>query len=68
MLPLQWFYTLINAHLYVFKLQAFTMYESHSIVTSAILAVCYYARYYSILHAMIYGDINVCQSCELVTH
>ena len=37
MLPLRWFYTLVNVHLCVLKLEASTMYVSHSIVTSAIL-------------------------------
>ena len=36
MLPLRWFYTLVNAHLCVLKLEASTyIYEPHSIVTSA---------------------------------
>ena len=39
MLPLRWFYTLVNAHLCVLKLQASTyIHEPHSIVTSATLA------------------------------
>ena len=37
MLPLRWFYTLLNAHLCVLKLEVSTIYESHSIVTSATL-------------------------------
>ena len=39
MLPLRWFYTLVNAHLCVLKLEASTyIHEQHSIVTSATLA------------------------------
>ena len=39
MLPLRWFYTLVNAHLCVLKLEASTyIHGQHSIVTSATLA------------------------------
>ena len=39
MLPLRWFYTLVNAHLCVLKLEASTyIHETRSIVTSATLA------------------------------
>ena len=39
MLPLRWFYPLVNAHLCVLKLDASTyIHEPHSIVTSATLA------------------------------
>ena len=38
MLYLQWLYTLVNAYLCVLKLEAYTMYVSHSIVTCAMLA------------------------------
>ena len=39
MLPLRWFYTLVNAHLCVLKLEASTyIHGPHSIVTSATLA------------------------------
>ena len=39
MLPVRWLYTLVNAHLCVLKLEVYTIYESHSIVTSATLTV-----------------------------
>ena len=68
MLPLQWFYTLVNAHLCVLKLEAFISYELDTIVTSMSAsivgkipslctavhsnAVCYNSEHSNILHGL----------------
>ena len=53
---------------------AFMRIEASSIHNVCITQYCYICNissivpYYNILHAIIYGDINLCQSCELMLY